>query len=143
MTEWRAQNPAFAAISGAIPVLDRRATTPTSPDFNCTSAPGRIGAAEGAFEALAIRRVSRRASARPAISEKRLSLSPQGRVRYPLKTPWKNGTKHVEFERIYYRQTGGVGTATARTACCRRMTPRRQRGRRRNEARQHEAATNP
>jgi len=28
-----------------------------------------------------------RTIARPAISEKRLSLSPQGRVRYPLKTP--------------------------------------------------------
>jgi hypothetical protein len=27
--------------------------------------------------------------ARPAISEKRLSISPQGRVRYELKTPWK------------------------------------------------------
>jgi len=36
--------------------------------------------------------------ARPVISEKRLSLSPQGRVRYQLKTPWKNGTTHVEFE---------------------------------------------
>ena len=36
--------------------------------------------------------------ARPAISEKRLSLSPQGSVRYQLKTPWKNGTTHVEFE---------------------------------------------
>lgn len=32
--------------------------------------------------------------ARPAISEKRLSISPQGRVRYQLKTPWKNGTTH-------------------------------------------------
>ena len=29
---------------------------------------------------------------RPAISEKRLSISPQGRVRYQLKTPWRNGT---------------------------------------------------
>ena len=39
-----------------------------------------------------------RCIARPAISEKRLSLWPQGRVRYQLKTPWKNGTTHVEFE---------------------------------------------
>jgi len=38
--------------------------------------------------------------ARSAISEKRLSLSPQGRVRYQLKTPWKNGTTHVEFEPV-------------------------------------------
>jgi len=76
VTERRAQYPAFAAMIGAIPVLDQHATTPTSPDFNCTSAPGRIGADEGAdegaFEALAIRRVSKRASVRPAISEKRL-----------------------------------------------------------------------
>jgi len=38
--------------------------------------------------------------ARPAISEKRLSISPQCRVRYPLKTPWKNGTTHAEFEPV-------------------------------------------
>jgi len=29
---------------------------------------------------------------RPVISDKRLSISPQGRVRYPLKTPWRNGS---------------------------------------------------
>jgi len=40
--------------------------------------------------------------ARPAISEKRLSISPQGKVRYPLKTPWKNGTTHVEFEPVEF-----------------------------------------
>ena len=38
--------------------------------------------------------------ARPAISEKRLSISPQGRVRCQLKTPWKNGTAHVDFELV-------------------------------------------
>ncbi len=38
--------------------------------------------------------------ARPAISEKRLSISPQGRVRYQLKTPWRNGTTHVYIEPI-------------------------------------------
>jgi len=38
--------------------------------------------------------------ARPAISEKRLSISPQGRVRYQLKTPWRNGTTHVDFEPV-------------------------------------------
>lgn len=35
---------------------------------------------------------------RPAISEQRLSISPQGRVRYALKAPWRNGPTHVEFE---------------------------------------------
>ena len=39
---------------------------------------------------------------RPAISEKRLSLTPQGRVRYQLKTPWRNGTTHVEFEPVEF-----------------------------------------
>ena len=38
--------------------------------------------------------------ARPSISEKRRSISPQGRVRYQLKTPWRNGTTHVEFEPV-------------------------------------------
>lgn len=37
---------------------------------------------------------------RPAISEKRLSISPQGRVRYALKTPWRNGTTHVEWDAV-------------------------------------------
>ncbi len=35
---------------------------------------------------------------RPAISTKRLSLTHNGRVRYELKTPWRNGTTHVIFE---------------------------------------------
>lgn len=37
---------------------------------------------------------------RPAISEKRLSISPQDRVRYQLKTPWRNGTTHVEWDAV-------------------------------------------
>ena len=40
--------------------------------------------------------------ARPAVSDKRLSLSPQGTVRYQLKTPWRNGTTHMEFEPIEF-----------------------------------------
>lgn len=36
--------------------------------------------------------------ARPAISERRLSLTPTGKVRYELKTPFRNGTTHVIFE---------------------------------------------
>jgi len=35
---------------------------------------------------------------RPAIAEKRLSLTPTGKVRYELKTPLRNGTTHVIFE---------------------------------------------
>jgi hypothetical protein len=37
--------------------------------------------------------------ARPAVSEKRLSLTAHGQVRYSLKTPWHDGTTHVIFER--------------------------------------------
>ena len=35
---------------------------------------------------------------RPAVSEKRLSLTEHGQVRYSLKTPWRDGTTHVIFE---------------------------------------------
>jgi len=37
---------------------------------------------------------------RPAISEKRLSLTNQGEVRYELKTPYRDGTTHVIFEPV-------------------------------------------
>ncbi len=36
--------------------------------------------------------------ARPAVSEKRLSLTAQGKVCYALKTPYRDGTTHVIFE---------------------------------------------
>lgn len=36
--------------------------------------------------------------ARPAVSEQRLTLTPTGKVRYELKTPFRNGTTHVIFE---------------------------------------------
>jgi hypothetical protein len=35
---------------------------------------------------------------RPAVSEKRLALTSQGKVRYQLKTPYSDGTTHVIFE---------------------------------------------
>ena len=34
----------------------------------------------------------------PAVFEKRLSLTAQGKVRYELKTPYRDGTTHVIFE---------------------------------------------
>ncbi|MFT5112723.1 MAG: hypothetical protein ACI8P9_002051 [Parasphingorhabdus sp.] len=34
---------------------------------------------------------------RPAVSEKRLSLTPSGNIRYQLKTPYRNGATHVIF----------------------------------------------
>jgi hypothetical protein len=36
---------------------------------------------------------------RPAVSEKRLSLTANGQVRYQLKTPYQDGTTHVIFNR--------------------------------------------
>ena len=35
---------------------------------------------------------------RPPVSTKRLSMTRNGRVRYELKTPWRNGTTHVIFQ---------------------------------------------
>jgi hypothetical protein len=32
---------------------------------------------------------------RPVVSEKRLSLTPNGNIRYQLKTPYRDGTTHV------------------------------------------------
>lgn len=32
--------------------------------------------------------------------ERRLSITPQGRVRYQLKTSWRNGTTHVEWDPV-------------------------------------------
>ena len=59
------------------------------------------GVAAQAHESQKLERLCRYI-ARPAVSEKRLSISPQGRVRYQLKTPWRNGTTHVEFEPIEF-----------------------------------------
>ena len=35
---------------------------------------------------------------RPAMPEKRLSLTEHGQVRYTLKNPWRDGSTHVIFE---------------------------------------------
>ncbi len=57
------------------------------------------GVATEAHESHKLERLCRYIT-RPAISEKRLSISPQGRVRYQLKTPWKNGTTQVEWDPV-------------------------------------------
>ena len=61
---------------------------------------------------------------RPAVSEKRLSLTSTGKIRYELKTPYRNGTTHVIFEPIDFmyrrygmpRAQGCAGAAIARLA---------------------------
>lgn len=35
---------------------------------------------------------------RPAVSEKRLSLTPSGNIRYQLKTPYSDGATHIIFK---------------------------------------------
>ena len=55
------------------------------------------GVAAKAQERKKLERLCRYIS-RPAVSEKRLSLTPNGNVRYQLKTPYRDGTTHVIFE---------------------------------------------
>jgi len=55
------------------------------------------GVAARANERKKLERLCRYIS-RPAVSEKRLSLTPNGNVRYRLKTPYRDGTTHVIFE---------------------------------------------
>ena len=54
------------------------------------------GVAARADERKKLERLCRYIS-RPAVSEKRLSLTPNGNVRYRLKTPYRDGTTHVIF----------------------------------------------
>jgi hypothetical protein len=55
------------------------------------------GVATEAKERVKLERLCRYIT-RPAVSTKRLSMTRNGRVRYELKTPWRNGTTHVIFE---------------------------------------------
>jgi hypothetical protein len=59
--------------------------------------PLHAGVAAGADDRKKVDRLCRYI-ARPALAEGRLSLTPQGRVRYTLKTPYRDGTTHVVFE---------------------------------------------
>jgi hypothetical protein len=55
------------------------------------------GVAAGADEQAKRERLCRYIT-RPAIAERRLSLTDTGQVRYTLKTPWTDGTTQVFFE---------------------------------------------
>lgn len=73
-------------------------------DQGQTHAPGNVGGFS-LHAGVAIRANQRnkrerlcRYIARPALSERRLSLTAAGKVRYQLKTPYNNGTTHVVFE---------------------------------------------
>ena len=81
------------------------------------------GVAAKAHERNKLERLCRYIS-RPAVSEKRLSLTAQGKVRYQLKTPYKDGTTHVTFEPLDFmyrrygmpRAQGCAGAVIARLA---------------------------
>jgi hypothetical protein len=80
-------------------------TLPASdPEEEFSNTPGNVagfslhaGMAARAHERKKLERLWRYIS-RPAVSEKRLSLTPKGNVRYQLKTPYRDGTTHVIFE---------------------------------------------
>ena len=55
------------------------------------------GVAARADERTKLERLCRYTS-RPAVSGKRLSLTPNGNIRYQLKTPYRDGATHVIFE---------------------------------------------
>jgi hypothetical protein len=55
------------------------------------------GVAAKAHQRQKLERLARYIS-RPAVSERRLSLTPNGNVRYRLKTPYRDGTTHVIFQ---------------------------------------------
>jgi Putative transposase len=55
------------------------------------------GVAAKAHERSKLERLCRTIS-RPAVSEQRLSLTESGKIRYELKTPYRNGTTHIIFE---------------------------------------------
>ena len=55
------------------------------------------GVAAQAWERQKLERLVRYIT-RPSVSEKRLSLTPSGNIRYQLKTPYNDGTTHVVFE---------------------------------------------
>ena len=46
---------------------------------------------------------------RPPVAVERLSLTPQGNIRYALKTPYRDGTTHVIFEPLTIPADGGQG----------------------------------
>ena len=57
------------------------------------------GVAAQVWERYKLERLCRYIS-RPAVSEKRLSLTSAGNIRYKLKTAYSDGTTHVIFESL-------------------------------------------
>jgi hypothetical protein len=69
------------------------------------------GVATKAHERAKLERLCRYIT-RPAVSTQRLLMTRNGRVRYELKTPWRNGTTHVIFEPLDFMfRTNGMPRA--------------------------------
>ncbi len=49
---------------------------------------------------------------RPAVAEKRLSLTAQGKVRSELKIPYRDGTTYVIFEPLCHHDLGATPLAS-------------------------------
>ena len=82
---------------------------------------------------------------RPALSEQRFSLTPQGDIRYALKTPYRDGTTHVVFEPLDFlaRQVRPVTQPTGEPdtiSWCIRPAPCAARAHRAGAARQDSPA---
>ncbi len=67
------------------------------------------GVAAKAHERKKLERLCRYIS-RPTVSEKWLSLTPNGNIRYQLKTPYKDGTPHVMLLRAFCPPPFGPAT---------------------------------
>jgi hypothetical protein len=78
-------------------VYSEMSITTVCPSLPVCMASKRTGVAARTNERDKLERLCRYIS-RPAVSEKRLSLTANGNIRYQLKTPYKDGTTHVIFE---------------------------------------------
>jgi len=83
------------------------------------------GVAAKAHERKKLERLCRYIS-KPAVSEKRLLLTPNGNIRYPLKTPYRDGTTPAIFEPMDFycpaRRPGSQGKSQP-DALSRRLRP--------------------
>jgi len=82
-----------------VPVTESNGNSQVAQD-RCVGPPGfslHAGVVARHWERKKLERLCRYIT-RPAISEKRLSITPAGNVRYQLKTAYRDGTTHVVFE---------------------------------------------
>lgn len=91
------QSPFGPSAAETNPLASGEALTPRERSDRQQGAKRSAGGTARADERKKLERLCRYIS-RPAVSEKRLSLTRGGNVRYQLKTPYRDGTTHVIFE---------------------------------------------